>query len=101
MKILDISNPGAINIASQFSPSGWETQVGKTISFFEGNITLGRTTGGFNVTKNHELFAFSSTSDQTTSRDVAGGVYGILDRNNFYIATKSPGHEFQIWDESL
>jgi hypothetical protein len=102
MRILDVRNPAAITQVSQFSPSGWETQQGKTFSYFEKQLTLGRTVGGFNVLTNHELFSFSTTSNLLASRDVPGGAYGIVDRPPyFYVITHSPNHEFQIWDRNL
>jgi hypothetical protein len=102
MRVMDIQNPASIQLLSQFSPSGWETQQGKTISFFEDGLFLGRTVGGFNVLTNHEAFNFSSTTELLNSRDVPGGVYGIVYRPPyFYLATHSLGHEFQVWNSSL
>ncbi len=99
MRILDVKNPTAIYEVSQFSPSGWQTQAGKSLSYFEGNLSFGRTTGGFNQVNNHELFLFSSS---TASIDIPGGVYGIIDRPPYIsILTRSPGHEFQIWKRDL
>lgn len=102
MRVLDVSNPGSIIELSQFSPSGWETQQGKILSYFEGSLSLGRTTGGFNIVMNHELFVFSTSSDLVHSRDIPGGVYGITARPpRFYLATHSPGQEFQVWTDDL
>ncbi len=105
MRILDIQNPVSISQRATFSPSGWETQVGKSLSYFEGKLSLGRTTGGFNNTHNYEFFLFSTTSSPIAvenSKDVPGGIYGILLRPPFiYFATRSSGHEFQIWDDAM
>jgi hypothetical protein len=101
MRILNISDPSNIIEISQFSPSGWETQQGKILSYFENQLLLGRTTGGFNVAKNHEIFAFSTTS-MLASRDIPGGVYGIIDEPDMtFLATHSSGHEFQIWNKNF
>ena len=107
MRVLDIYNPTNIILVATFSPSGWETQEGKSLSYFEGNLSLGRTTGGFNQVKNHELFTFSTSSISTSpfiqvSRDIPGGVYGVISRPPFvYLATHSKSYEFQIMDVSL
>jgi hypothetical protein len=106
MRILDVHNPSTITEVSEFSGSGWQTQTGKTLSYFEGIYSLGRTTGGFNVTTNHEIFTFSasSTSQATpqNSHDIPGGVYGIIQRPpNIYLATHFTTGEFQVWKDDL
>lgn len=104
MRILDVHHPNAIVEIGQFSPSGWATQQGRRVSYFEYVLSLGRTTGGFNVIANPEIFTFS-TSTQTTAlnfHDIPGGVYGILFRPPYiYLATKSVDHEFQVWKSDL
>ncbi len=104
MRVLDAHDPSAIFEIGIFSPSGWATQQGKIISYFENKVSLGRTTGGFNVLNNHEIFLFSTTSPVIVenSHDIPGGVYGILLRPPYvYLATKSPGHEFQVWKDDF
>lgn len=105
MRFLNISNPMNIIEIATFSPSGWATQQGKTLSYFENRLFLGRTTGGFNVVNNHEVFIFPTSTLQyypENSRDIPGGIYGLLYRSPYiYLATRSPGHEFQIWKEDL
>ncbi len=105
LRVIDISNPASPSLTAILSPSGWETQIGKTLSYFDGKISLGRTTGGFNVLTNHEIFSFSTTSPSypvvTSSHDIPGGVYGILDRHSILLATKSIGHELQLWSSDL
>lgn len=104
MRILDVHDPSVITEITEYSPSGWATQQGKVVSYFEGKISLGRTTGGFNVIGNHEIFLFATTTPiiLKNSHDIPGGVYGLIERpSGIYLATKSPGHEFQIWDNSL
>ena len=100
MRVLDISNPSIPVLIDSFSPSGWQTQEGKVIDYFEENILLGRTVCGFNVQNNHELFVFS-TSTSVKSKDIAGGVYGLLLRENkIFLITHNSGKEFQIFDSA-
>lgn len=102
MRILDVHNPLVITSIYEFSPSGFETQQGKVFSYFEEYLSFGRTTGGFNIIGNHEVFTFSSTSSMENSHDIAGGVYGLLLRPPYlYLATHSTGHEFQVWKSDL
>ncbi len=104
MRILDVRNPLAISQIESFSPTGWETQEGKSLSYFEGKLSLGRTTGGFNVLLNHELFSFSTTSPLATafSHDIPGGVYGIvMQPETLFVATRLVNKEFQIWKRDL
>ncbi len=104
MRILDINDPSNIKLVETFSPSGWETQEGKSLSFFEGKLMLGRTTGGFNNKNNPELFIFSTTTPLQTdkTRDVPGGVYDLVFRPPFiYLSTILSGSEFQILSSDL
>jgi len=100
MRSVDVSNPRAPVEIESFSPSGSATQQGKVLSYFDGILALGRTTGGFNVASNHEAFIFSTSSTLVvaSSMDIPGGVYGMLLRPpHVFLGTRSPGHEFQIW----
>ncbi len=100
MIVLNISDHTNIIEIDSFSPSGYETQEGKSLSFFQDSYAFSRTVGGFNNINNHELFLFSSSSQY--SRDIPGGVYDTLIRPpNIYISTKSPGKELQILDQTL
>lgn len=104
MRVLDVSDPTSISLVESFSPSGWQTQEGKTISYFEKKMSLGRTTGGFNNILNPEIFIFSTTSPLKIEyfHDIHGGVYGIIMRSPYiYLATRSPAYEFQVWDMDL
>ncbi len=116
MRILDISDTDNIRELGSFSPSGSLVQEGKVLSFFENRyidkdnnskyteFSLGRTVGGFNNISNHEIFLFPKERETIpiNSKDIPGGVYGIVIRPpNIYISTKSPNKELQIFDESL
>ena len=101
MRVLDISDKSNPRLIDSFSSSGWQTQQGKVIDYFEENIGLGRTVGGFNVKTNHESFLFSSTS-LISSKDITTGVYGMLIRlSNIFLLTHNLDHEFQILDHKL
>lgn len=104
MRLLDVHNPSSVVQLEYFSPSGWETQEGKIISYFEGKFGLGRTTGGFNVVSNYEIFSFSSTSPLSIemSHDLPGGIYGIVIRPEmFFLGTRLSGKEFQVWKQDF
>ena len=106
---IDIKDKSYPRIIYSFSPSGWERQDGKIISFFEDKLDMGRTSGGFNIIKDHELFSWAYTTldghmdiDGSQSLDIPNGVYGIvIDRNSVYVATREIGKELQIFDTSL
>ena len=101
MRILDISDKSNPMLIDSFSSSGWQTQEGKTLEYFEGSLGLGRTVGGFNVATNHEAFIFSTSSNIVNfmSKDIPGGIYGILLRKPYvFLLTHSLNHEFQVWD---
>jgi hypothetical protein len=101
--VFDHSNPLLI---SSFSPTGWQRQEGKSISIFEDGLSLGRTPGGFNIIQDHEIFHWASTSNgvlnNMTSKDISGGVYGIvLDKNNIYFITRTIDKELIIGNNDL
>ena len=98
-----VSDPTLPTIDGNLSPSGWQTQTGQTLTYFEGIIGFGRTTGGFNLTQNHEIFTLGTTSLTINhSHDIPGGVYGILIRPPYiYLATRSIGNELQIWKDDF
>lgn len=74
---------------SVFSPSGWETQQGKTLTASGSDIYFGRTVGGFNNKNNHELFLLGSTS-----ADLGVGVYGLVSSGDLlFVAAKG----VQVW----
>ncbi len=106
LNISDTSNPTLIN---SFSPSGWQTQEGKTIEYFEGGYSLGRTVGGFNVLTNYEIYSFITSDedgsinfDNNIRKDIPGGVYGILFRPEMIIIlTHMLNKELQIFNSTL
>ena len=96
ISIVDPTSPSHIE---SFNPSGWQRQTGKFVSLFEDDFFLGRTSGGFNIANDHELF---SGFNNLNSIDIAGGVYGIVtDRKYIYLATRELNKEFQILDKNL
>ena len=106
LRVIDIHDPYHPILVNSFSPSGWQRQEGKSLSLFENRLEFGRTSGGYNITSDHELFSWATTSlaslVQPISMDISGGVYGIVsDRSHYYIASRQNGHEFQIYDSTL
>lgn len=115
LQIFDFDGWAKLEPYTSFIPSGWQRQEGKVSSVFEGVLSFGRTSGGYNVAIEHEIFQFSTstldmasqTSDLTlpssdNSADVSGGVYGILkDRSSSYVITRQNGAEFGIYSNNL
>jgi hypothetical protein len=105
MRIVNVDQPSAPQVVGSFSPSGWSRQEGKTLSYFEDSLGLGRTSGGFNITTDHEAFGWAIASSDLSiyrSTDIPGGVYGMVaDRSHIYLATRQINKEFQIFDRSL
>ncbi|MBU6426950.1 hypothetical protein KGQ27_01795 [Patescibacteria group bacterium] len=106
LRVVDVSDPANPVLANSFSPSGWERQEGKVVSIFEGRLTFGRTSGGFNMTVDHEAFSWATTSLTSImpphSMDVPGGVYGaVQDRNGIFMATRDINKEFQITNQII
>lgn len=98
-------------LGGEFSPSGWPRQAGQVLSFFEGRLVFGRTSGGYDIATDHELFVWASSTATATghtlgvadsSKNIPGGVYGIVqDKNHIYVVTRQAGKEFQIFDSAL
>ena len=106
LRVLDLNNIANPTIANSFSSSGWNRQEGKVISFFEDGLALGRTSGGFDIASDHEVFVFATTSSTTLERfssmNIPGGVYGIVaDRARLYLATREVDKELQIVNYSI
>lgn len=101
LEIAGLQDSARPTLEQIFSPSGWQRQDGKSISFFEQNLDFGRTSGGFDLPNEHELFSWASTSTTTLqnyiSTNIPGGIYGIVrDRSYIYLATRQLDKEFQI-----
>lgn len=104
--VVDIRDSENPKILKTFSPSGWSRQEGKRILLFEENTIFGRTSGGFDIASDHELFSDAPTSsdqlDFSQSHNISGGVYGIIqDRFHTYIASRKVGHELQIFSRDI
>ena len=93
---VDVSDPSHPDIIDELVPTGWERQEGKVALRFEEEAIFGRTSGGFNIKSDHELFAGAA------SIDVPGGIYGIVaDRFNIFAASRTAGKELIVFDRSL
>jgi hypothetical protein len=110
MRKLTISDLHNVQLIDSISPSGWERQEGNALSYFEDTLRLGRTSGGFNITKDHELFSWGTSTTVTRSpllpaehsSDIPGGIYGIIpDRTKLFLATRQLNKEVQIIDPDL
>ncbi|MEK7641558.1 MAG: hypothetical protein AAB365_01025 [Patescibacteria group bacterium] len=109
---LDSIESGDVAVADNFNPSGWERQEGKSISVFEDVLRFGRTAGGFNVKRDHELFVWATSTIHTgsvgslkdsgyASSDIPGGIYGLVaDRSYLYAASRATDKEFRIFSHS-
>ncbi|MFA6459067.1 MAG: hypothetical protein WCV79_01555 [Candidatus Paceibacterota bacterium] len=102
LRVLKIDEQRNITEVGSFSPSGWQRQEGKNVSIFEDGVSFTRTSGGFDLVSDHELFSFASTSSTTLSFPVSinipGGVYGaVQDRYNTYASTRDINREFRIF----
>ena len=96
-----------LNIEYGFSPSGWSRQEGKAVSLHSSRLLFGRTSGGYDISSDHELFSWATTSGTLSSipylsQNIPGGVYGIVqDDARVYIATRQIGKEFQVFDTTM
>jgi len=105
LEVVDLTRM-RVTITQTFSPSGWQRQEGKVSSFFEQHLDFGRTSGGFDLPNDHEIFSWATTSTTTlqnySSTNILGGVYGIVrDRFAIYLATRQLDKEFQIFIQDL
>jgi hypothetical protein len=108
LMVIDISSTTVPSILTTVSPSGWQRQEGKSISYFEDKLRFGRTSGGFNIVTDHELFGWGTTTVQSTnlsqpvSFDLSGGVYGVVsDRRYEYVISRQLGKELYIFDAAF
>ncbi|MDE2037883.1 MAG: hypothetical protein KGI69_01495 [Patescibacteria group bacterium] len=102
-RALDVSDPRSISLISAFSPSGWERQSGERVHSFEGRVSFGRTSGGFDIAADKELFVSAGEAFAgAASANMPGGVYGIAsDRRRTIVATASFDKELTIYDAAL
>ncbi|HTK33647.1 MAG TPA: hypothetical protein VL335_03860 [Candidatus Paceibacterota bacterium] len=105
MRVLNVTDPAHVSFQSIFLPSGGSRQDGKALSMFEGNLDLGRTSGGFDITSDHEFFIMNISTPPAPqlyalrSVNIPGGVYGIVqDRFRSYLATREVDKELQVFD---
>ena len=106
LMVFDISNPANPIILSTLTPSGWQTQSGQALDLFEGEIALGRDTGGFNNKANPEFILYNASDTtqnylaQRNSFDEPGGIYGIVARPpNFLVLTHRSSGQLRSDDE--
>lgn len=106
LRSIDLSDPSHLHIVDSFDASGWQRQEGKSLAYFEDMLNLGRTSGGFNIRQDHELFSWASATgtidSPQASVDISGGVYGVIrDRSRLIVATRQLGAEIQIYEHRL
>jgi hypothetical protein len=99
---IDVRDPDHPSIIETFDPVGWGRQEGKIISYFEDRLEVGRTSGGFDIEMQHELFSWATATSglrtHVSSRNMVGGVYGIvMDRLYTYIVSRERGKEFSVF----
>jgi hypothetical protein len=90
---------------SNFSGSGYERQEGKSLDIFEDNLVFGRSSGGFDIREDPELYLFSTSSEDSLPDrflNEPGGFYGaIFDKDYIYLISHEVDKEFQIKDYAL
>jgi hypothetical protein len=104
MRIIDVSDKHNPITLETFSSTGWETQQGRVVEYFENTLGLGRTVGGINRIHNHEAFIFASstTLHMDFSKDIPGGVYGYIIRPSFvFLLTHASDAQFQVWNKDF
>jgi hypothetical protein len=106
MIIADVSNSSVPIVTYTFSPSGWQRQEGKAVSIFEDSLRLTRTSGGFNIVADQELFGWDDTHNirfiPPVFADISGGAYGVVaDRHATYAATRTTGKELSIFSNAI
>ena len=103
--VFDVTDPHHPLQINSFSPSGWSRQEGKSTASFEDGLAFGRTSGGFNITADQELFSWASASVNISPSyvaDISGGIYGIVnDRKYIYVISRTTGKELQVFDSTL
>ena len=97
LMVFDISNPSNPALITTLAPSGWQTQSGQSLDLFQGNLALGRDTGGFNNTNNPEFILYDASGiTKDSSFDESGGIYSIVARPpNFLVLTHRSGGQLR------
>jgi hypothetical protein len=76
------------------------------VNIYEDKLVFGRTSGGYDIATDHELFSWptstvssrSSFSAFFTSTNMSGGIYGIVqDKSRIITASRQIGKEIQIF----
>ena len=101
LRIFNMSDRDRFLLKHIFSPSGWNRQEGKTTSLFEDQLIFGRTSGGYDISTDHELFLWATTSSSSLaypqSTNMPGGIYGIIQhRLNTYAISHQSGRELIV-----
>lgn len=100
MRWVDVRG-GTPSVIQGFSPSGWQRQEGKAVTSFENYLDMGRTSGGFDIAADPELFEWATSSVPTTA-NIPGGVYGMIrDRARLFVITHAAGREFAVFGPGL
>jgi hypothetical protein len=91
LMVFNVSDPTNPILTTTSAPSGWQTQSGQALDFFQGDLALGRNTGGFNVVTNPEFIEYSATNSgsiitQKSAFDEPGGIYAAIARPPHFLA---------------
>jgi hypothetical protein len=83
LTVLDVHDPFHISKVSIFSPDGSTILDGHGVLLSSTTLYFSRNGGGFNNTKNYELFLFDLQNDPQAQnplvfKDIPGGVYGTI-----------------------
>jgi hypothetical protein len=106
LMIFDVSDPTDSVLLETLAPSGWQTQSGRTLDLFEGELILGRDTGGYNNTANPEFILYDASDmvsnvaiTERSSFDEPGGIYGVISRSPvFLVLTHRTSGQFRSDD---
>ena len=107
LRMLNVTDSYSPILINSFSPSGSSRQEGNSLSLVENNLVFGRTSGGFNIKTDAELFVFASSSyididSPVKTLDIPGGVYGVVqDKEHVFLATRNVDQEVQIYNKVL
>lgn len=99
---IEVDNANTPLLGHVFGPSGWQRQEGKAFDIFENYTYFGRTSGGFDINSDHELFQWSSTSPPiygpADSQNEKGGIYGLVgDRRYLFVIGRQANSELMIF----